>query len=58
MESDLTRGMTVVDQLDVHADSHNTEVWGRLPDPNVSVCWEIDTAAWKQMLFDVLGERI
>lgn len=57
-ESDLTRGMTVVDQLDVHDDPHNLDVWGRLPEPNALICWEIDTRAWKRMLFDVLAERV
>ncbi len=57
-ESELTRGMTVVDQLDVYDDPHNVEVWGRLPEPNATVCWEIDTRAWKGILYDVLGERV
>jgi purine nucleosidase len=56
-ESDLTRGMTVVDQLDVHDDPHNVEVWSRLRAPNAIICWEIDAQAWKRILFDVLGER-
>lgn len=56
-ESDLTRGMTVVDQLDVHDDPHNVAVWGGLPEPNAVVCWEIDAAAWKRILYDVLEER-
>ncbi len=50
-ESDLTRGMTVVDSLAVHDYPHNEQVWGRLAEPNAVVCWEIDIPAWKSMLF-------
>jgi purine nucleosidase len=54
--SDLTRGMTVVDALDVADDERNAEVWrsamrnGRV----VDVCWEIDVIAWKDLLFRLL----
>jgi purine nucleosidase len=41
--SELTRGMTVVDQLRV------TE-----GEPNVEVVWEIDIAAWKEALYKVI----
>lgn len=40
---ELTRGMTVVDQLNVTK--------GR---PNVEVCWEIDAPRWKEMLYVAL----
>lgn len=51
--SDLTRGMTVVDQLDVTHDERNATVWGELRNrpPNVEVCWEIDVDAWKESLY-------
>ena len=55
--SDLTRGMTVVDQLGVATDERNRPIWGDLIDraPNVSVCWEIDIPRWKQALVRALG---
>lgn len=54
--SDLTRGMTVVDQLGVTADDRNRLVWEYITerDPNVTVCWEIDILRWKEMLYSVL----
>jgi purine nucleosidase len=42
-DDELTRGMTVVDQLGVT---------GHLP--NVDVCWEIDVARWKETLYRAL----
>ena len=39
-EGAMTRGMTVVDQLGV------TNI-----EPNATVCWEIDVARWKELLF-------
>lgn len=53
-ESDLTRGMSVIDQLDVYDYPHNDTVWGRFASPNATVCWEIDVPAWKAMLYRVL----
>lgn len=55
-ESDLTRGMTLVDRLGVHDYPHNHAVWGHLREPNATVCWQIDVPAWKEMLYRVLGE--
>ena len=54
--SELTRGMTVVDELNVAADEQNRSVWKStaLRKPNVTVCWEIDVAAWKEMLYQTL----
>lgn len=51
-ESDLTRGMTVVDELGVSDWDHNQAVWGALLErgPNASVCWEIDIPAFKGLL--------
>jgi purine nucleosidase len=51
-ESDLTRGMTVVDELGVAHWDHNRAVWGGLLEdgPNVAVCWEIDIPAFKDLL--------
>ncbi len=42
-DNDLTRGMTVVDQLGVT----NTP-------PNIDVCWKIDAALWKETLYRTL----
>jgi purine nucleosidase len=39
INSDVTRGMTVVDQLGV---------WKK--EPNIEVCWEIDVKKWKDLL--------
>jgi purine nucleosidase len=46
LDEELTRGMTVVDKLHVTGKT-----------PNVEVCWEIDIAAWKQVLFRDLGRK-
>jgi len=42
-DDELTRGMTVVDQLGVTKRQ-----------PNVEVCWEIDVVRWKQTLYRAL----
>jgi purine nucleosidase len=54
--SDLTRGMTVVDALGVADDERNRDVWAPVlaRGPNATVCWAIDVAAWKSMLYDSL----
>ncbi len=54
-EGTLTRGMTVVDQLDVIAGgTGSTEGW--TPEgPLVVVCWQIDVARWKDLLFRSLA---
>ncbi len=41
--SEVTRGMTVVDQLGVTK-----------KEANIEVCWEIDVPRWKEMLFQTL----
>ncbi len=54
--SDLTRGMTVVDRLNVAADERNHAVFadamrkGR----KTNVCWTIDNRSWKKALFAAL----
>ncbi len=42
-QSELTRGMTVVDELGV---------WNK--PPNLEVCWQIDIDRWKQTLYQTL----
>jgi len=55
----LTRGMTVVDQLDaVPRGLGDTAGWPTEAtggDPHVSVCWEIDVARFKERLFRALA---
>lgn len=55
--SDLTRGMTVVDRLNVAADDRNQAVWAPVlrKGHNAKVCWAIDTMRWKQALFSALA---
>jgi purine nucleosidase len=54
--SELTRGMTVVDQLGVATDARNRAVWQPLvaKPPNVSVCWEFDARRFKEMVYVAL----
>ena len=51
--SELTRGMTVVDQLDVAARRDPGQAW-ELAKP-VTVCWEIDIPRWKALLRECLS---
>ena len=43
-DDELTRGMTVVDQLGVTNRS-----------PNIEVCWKIDAPLWKETLYQTLA---
>jgi len=54
-KSDLTRGMTVVDQLDVADDDRNAPLWQPLIQRgrNARVCWEIDVPKRKELLYSV-----
>lgn len=53
--SDLTRGMTVVDELGVTHDSRNQAVWAQAhANPPIKVCRELDAARWKEALYSVL----
>lgn len=51
--SELTRGMTVVDELNVSRDGNNMEVWGEQIH-QADICWTLDNAAFKKMLFETL----
>jgi purine nucleosidase len=55
-QSELTRGMTAVDKLNVAADERNREVWAaRLASGSkVKIVWSIDNARWKQALYAAL----
>lgn len=58
----FTRGMTVVDQLgsaqrDARNGNKNAEMWfphAAMGDPHVTVCWEIDTRRWKELLYQTM----
>jgi purine nucleosidase len=56
IHSELTRGMTVVDRLNVAGDERNGAVWAEvLRDARkTKVCWTIDAKRWKQALFTAL----
>ncbi len=57
-QSELTRGMTVIDQLDNAGDARNYALWKPvLERANVTVCWEINVPRWKAMLYEALGPR-
>ena len=55
--SELTRGMTVVDRLNVAHDNRNRPIWQELlrNEPNARVCWAIDIARWKAKLYSALA---
>jgi purine nucleosidase len=52
-ESELTRGMTVVDRLNVAEDERNREVWGAqiAGGRKAKIVWTIDNARWKEALY-------
>jgi len=55
--SQLTRGMTIVDRLDVATDSRNRDVWANAieRERKVHVCWSLDISKWKNLLFSALA---
>jgi purine nucleosidase len=54
--SELTRGMTVIDRLNVAGNSYNRAVWTPLVDglPKTKIWWTIDSRRWKQALYGAL----
>jgi purine nucleosidase len=56
-DSELTRGMTVVDRLGVAGDDRNRALWQQVLErgPNAAVCWEMDIPRWKRMLYEALS---
>jgi purine nucleosidase len=52
-ESELTRGMTVVDRLNVAKDERNREVWAQSVEGGhkAKIIWTIDNVRWKHALF-------
>lgn len=55
-QSELTRGMTVVDRLNVAGDDRNRPVWAQVlgKAPNAKICWTMDVKQWKEALFAAL----
>jgi purine nucleosidase len=53
-ESELTRGMTVVDRLNVADDDRNRAVWKAAIGKKAKVCWTIDNRRWKDALYSAL----
>jgi purine nucleosidase len=56
VQSELTRGMTVVDRLNVAADERNRAEWADViaKSKKARVCWTLDAGRWKQALFAAL----
>jgi purine nucleosidase len=56
IHSELTRGMTLVDRLDVAGDDRNRAVWAEVvrEGRKTKVCWTIDAKRWKEALFAAL----
>ena len=52
-ESELTRGMTVVDRLNVAEDERNREVWAAsvAGGSKAKIFWTIDNGRWKEALY-------
>src|ERR1700738_1459137 len=57
VSSELTRGMTLVDRLDVATDSRNRDVWANTieRERKVHVCWSLDIPKWKDLLLSALA---
>ena len=55
-QSELTRGMTVVDRLNVAADDRNQAVWAPVLEKKAKarICWTMDHQRWKEALFSAL----
>jgi purine nucleosidase len=55
-QSELTRGMTVVDRLNVAADDRNQPVWVPVLENNrkAKICWTLNNERWKASLFAAL----
>ena len=56
-KSELTRGMTVVDRLNVTGDVRNERVWREVRScgKKVKICWKLDVAGWKRLLKEALA---
>ena len=54
--SELTRGMTVVDRLNVSTDERNRAIWREVHAHarKTKICWSLDVPGWKAALRDAL----
>jgi len=54
--SNLTRGMTVVDRLDVATDPRNFDTWSEVIQTGhqIEICWKLNVSGWKAALLDAL----
>ncbi len=54
--SELTRGMTVVDRLNIAGNDRNHSIWKQALDGGrkANICWTIDVPRWKQALYAAL----
>ncbi len=54
---DFTRGMTVVDRLNIAANSRNRAAWNQAlkGGHKARICWTLDVPRWKQALFAALA---
>jgi purine nucleosidase len=50
--SDLTRGMTVVDRLNIFGNDRNRIIWKQ--SQPAKICWTLDVPRWKHALFQAL----
>jgi len=57
IESELARGMTIVDRLNVATDQRNRDVWASAITARqmAKICWTIDNIRWKKTLFEALS---
>ena len=55
-DSELTRGMTVVDKLNLADDVRNSAVWREVTENPVKpiICWDLDAGRWKSLLYQLL----
>jgi purine nucleosidase len=59
-QSELTRGMTVVDRLNVAHDERNREVWSQhlASQRKCQIDWAIENTRWKNSLYNALCEPV
>ncbi len=55
-KGEFTRGMTVVDELNVAHDERNCDLWrpNGYNIPKASICWKFDVEKWKALLYSLL----
>jgi purine nucleosidase len=53
-QSELSRGNTIVDRLNVAGDERNKSVWRSALQQEARICWTIDNSRWKQALYKAL----